>query len=198
MQSYDPTSTWLPHIILPPPSPKTKGVLIIPTVFPSVFLIGPTAEEVEEREDPPNDQKTLDALLSAGVAMIPSLMARAKVVGSYAGIRPATEHKDYQISIDREMNWITCGGIRSTGLTSCLGVADYVKDNVETLLGLPTEREGHPFDEVQDYANISRALHSAPKPRADTFEWKGIRYQITHPVTRFGRKAIVGSTGARL
>jgi glycerol-3-phosphate dehydrogenase len=44
----------------------------------------------------------------------------------YAGLRPATEHKDYVIEMLPDRRWITVGGIRSTGLTAALGIARHV------------------------------------------------------------------------
>jgi len=48
------------------------------------------------------------------------------VTAAYAGLRPASEHKDYQIRAYAERSWITVGGIRSTGLTGALGIARHV------------------------------------------------------------------------
>jgi glycerol-3-phosphate dehydrogenase len=48
------------------------------------------------------------------------------VTAIYAGLRPATEFKDYQIHVHDRLALITVGGIRSTGLTSALGTARYV------------------------------------------------------------------------
>ena len=44
----------------------------------------------------------------------------------YAGLRAASEHSDYQIFLRKEKNLITVGGIRSTGLTASMAIAQYV------------------------------------------------------------------------
>ena len=44
----------------------------------------------------------------------------------YSGLRPATEHRDYQITAWPGQQWITVGGIRSTGLTGSAGIGEYV------------------------------------------------------------------------
>ena len=49
-----------------------------------------------------------------------------EVLGTYSGLRPATEHRDYQIAARPAHRWITVGGIRSTGLTGAPGIAEYV------------------------------------------------------------------------
>ena len=51
------------------------------------------------------------------------LLAEQSVTAIYAGLRPATQFKDYQIEALPDRNWITVGGIRSTGLTGALGIA---------------------------------------------------------------------------
>jgi len=48
------------------------------------------------------------------------------VIGTYSGIRPATQHIDYQIRLVPEISFISVGGIRSTGLTAASGIAEYV------------------------------------------------------------------------
>ena len=57
--------------------------------------------------------------------MVPAL-ADAGVNAIYAGLRPATQFKDYVVEALADRNWITVGGIRSTGLTAALGIASHV------------------------------------------------------------------------
>lgn len=52
----------VPHIILPVPAEITKGIVVYPTAFGNV-LIGPTAEEQEDRVRAAVDTDTLQALL---------------------------------------------------------------------------------------------------------------------------------------
>jgi glycerol-3-phosphate dehydrogenase len=53
-------------------------------------------------------------------------LADHDVTAVYAGLRPATEFKDYQIHAHEGLNYITVGGIRSTGLSSALGTAKLI------------------------------------------------------------------------
>lgn len=48
------------------------------------------------------------------------------VTATYAGLRPASEKKEYRIRQVDGHNWISVGGIRSTGLTAALGIARHV------------------------------------------------------------------------
>jgi glycerol-3-phosphate dehydrogenase len=112
--------------IMPVPSEHTKGVMLARTVFGNL-LAGPTAEEQVDRDHEAVEQGQIEALISRAGRMLPDL-ARETVSALYAGLRPATEFRDYQMEALAERNWITVGGIRSTGLTGSLGIARHVAD----------------------------------------------------------------------
>ncbi len=111
-------------IILPVPSKRTKGIVLFPTIFGNM-MVGPTAEDQKSRNDSSVDTKTLSMLADKGKTMLPGL-ADIPVTATYAGIRPATDESPYRIRNDQKRNWITLGGIRSTGLTAALGLARHV------------------------------------------------------------------------
>ncbi|MEO9168127.1 MAG: FAD-dependent oxidoreductase, partial [Aestuariivirga sp.] len=119
-----PASKLLRAIVLPVPTERTKGVVLFPTIFGNL-AIGPTAEETDERENATNDTAILDKLKAIAVDMLPALK-NVDVTAIYAGLRPATEQSDYIIKAREDENWITVAGIRSTGLTSSLGIAQHV------------------------------------------------------------------------
>ncbi len=111
-------------IILPVPNERTKGVVLFRTIFGNL-AIGPTAEETDERTNPATDSATLAKLKSRAIEIVPAL-TDIDVTAVYAGLRPATHHKDYIIEAHKDKNWITVAGIRSTGLTGSLGIAQHV------------------------------------------------------------------------
>lgn len=111
-------------IILPVPTERTKGVLVCRTAYGNV-LAGPTAEDVDERESPTVDEAVLEGLVRRAQALVPGLAGHG-VNAVYAGLRPATESKDYRIEALADRGWITVAGIRSTGLTGSLGIASHV------------------------------------------------------------------------
>ncbi|HEY5363376.1 MAG TPA: NAD(P)/FAD-dependent oxidoreductase, partial [Aestuariivirga sp.] len=119
-----PASKLLRSIVLPVPTERTKGVVLFPTIFGNL-AIGPTAEETDERENATNDTASLDRLKATAIDMLPALKT-VDVTAIYAGLRPATEQSDYIIRAHDGENWITVAGIRSTGLTSSLGIAQHV------------------------------------------------------------------------
>ena len=111
------------HVILPVPSATTKGVVITRTAFGNV-LVGPTAEEQEDRTRATTDAATLRSLIETADAIVPGL-GRIPVTATYAGLRPASDEKAYRIRHLPDRNWLTLGGIRSTGMTASLGLAEH-------------------------------------------------------------------------
>jgi glycerol-3-phosphate dehydrogenase len=128
-------------ILLPVPTAQTKGVLVAPTVYGNV-LLGPTAEDIEDRSDTATTAAGLAALLAAGAAIVPGLV-REQVTATYAGLRAATEHRDYQIRVDSGLRYACVAGIRSTGLSASLGIAEYVADQMAGA-GLPLKERDDP------------------------------------------------------
>jgi glycerol-3-phosphate dehydrogenase len=119
----------MPTIVLPVPTERTKGVVLCPTIFGNV-IVGPTAEDQEDRERATVETDTLRSLLAEAALMVPAL-AGEPVTATFAGLRPATERRDYIIEALPARRWITVAGIRSTGLTAALGIAQYVEGLVE-------------------------------------------------------------------
>ena len=113
-------------ILLPVPTERTKGVLVSPTVYGNV-LLGPTAEDLEDRTDTDSTADGLAGLLRAGGAILPALLDE-EVTATYAGLRAATEHRDYQIRADADGRYICVGGIRSTGLSASMAIGEYVAE----------------------------------------------------------------------
>jgi glycerol-3-phosphate dehydrogenase len=122
---YDKTAAALAgHILLPVPNKVTKGIVVCRTAFGNL-IVGPTAEEQEDREHATVERSTLEALMKRGAEILPAL-ARHEVTAVYAGLRPATEEKHYRIRSDLAPDYICVGGIRSTGHSAALGIAAHV------------------------------------------------------------------------
>ena len=130
------------HIVLAVPTKITKGVLIAPTVFGNVML-GPTAEDVERKDDTGSTRAGLDYLRAEGARIMPELL-RHEVTAVYAGLRAATEHADYQLTVHAPEGYACAGGIRSTGLSASMAIAEHVRGQLEAA-GLRLEpKEGGP------------------------------------------------------
>ena len=115
------------HILLPVPTSRGKGVLVAPTVYGNV-LLGPTAERPRRPKTATGTTETgLEALRRQGSRILPALLDE-EVTTTYAGLRAATEHGDYQVELHPEQGYVCVGGIRSTGLTASLALAEHVTE----------------------------------------------------------------------
>lgn len=138
------------HIILPVPNKVTKGVVVCRTAFGNL-LVGPTAEDQEEREHATLVPETLEQLRKRGAEILPGLGAHA-VTAIYAGLRPATEFKDFQIRSHEGRHYITVGGIRSTGLSAALGIAAHVERLAGLTLDAPSTPVWPTVSNISEYA----------------------------------------------
>ena len=129
---YDKSAASLAHhILLPVPTEKTKGIVLCRTAFGNL-LVGPTAEDQDDRVTAALVPEALAALKARGEEILPALRDH-EVTTLYAGLRPATQYKEYRIKAHPDRALITVGGIRSTGLSSALGTAQHVRALAETL-----------------------------------------------------------------
>ena len=56
---------------------------------------------------------------------MPSLFDE-EITATYAGLRAAIDRTDYLIDVDPQARYVLVGGIRSTGLTSGMAIAEYL------------------------------------------------------------------------
>ena len=148
------------HIVLAVPTKITKGVLIAPTVFGNVML-GPTAEDVEHKDDTSSTAAGLDYLRGEGRRIMPELLEH-EVTAVYVGLRAATEHADYQVSIHADEGYACVGGIRSTGLSGSMAIAEHVRGLLEDAGLALSPRPGGPVELTMP--NIGEAF---TRPYAD-------------------------------
>ena len=113
-------------IVLPVPTARGKGVLVSPTIYGNVML-GPTSEDLQDRTATATSEAGFDFLLEKGRKLMPRLLDE-EVTATYSGLRAAIDHGDYLIEADPRQRYLLVGGIRSTGLTAGMAVAEYVRD----------------------------------------------------------------------
>lgn len=121
-----PAARLVTSIILPVPTEVTKGVVVARTIYGNV-LVGPTAEEQTDRDSATVEHDVLESLIRRAIRMIPAL-EHVPINAAYAGLRPASDRKEYRIRNDEQRHWITLGGVRSTGLTAALGLAAHAAE----------------------------------------------------------------------
>ena len=136
------------HILLPVPTERTKGVLVIPTVFGNL-LAGPTAEDLPLDSDRATDTtpEGLQAVLSGASRLLPGIVNQP-VIGAYAGARCNCVQGSYQIRFnDGGKGIVSVAGIRSTGFTASPALADYLIDGLRSQCGLSPESDTHAVKE---------------------------------------------------
>jgi glycerol-3-phosphate dehydrogenase len=117
----------LDRIILAVPTGATKGVLLAPTVFGNV-LLGPTAADIRDKDDTSSTREGLDYLRAEGKRIMPALLEH-EITAVYVGLRTATEQPDYRIEADGR--YVCVAGIRSTGLTASMAIAEHIRGELE-------------------------------------------------------------------
>jgi glycerol-3-phosphate dehydrogenase len=171
----------LNHVVLAVPTRTTKGVLVSPTVFGNLIL-GPTAEDVERKDDTSSTAEGLAYLRAEGARIVPELLSH-EVTAVYVGLRAATEHSDYQLTIHAPEGYACVGGIRSTGLTASMAIAEHVRTELGAA-GLPLRPKGDPAT-----IRIPNIGEFAPRP----YEERGPIVCFCERVTRAEIDAALGS-----
>ena len=115
------------HVIFPVPSGHSKGVLVIPTAG-GTTMIGPTAEELEDKEDDTTSTFNKEKIFALAKNMVSGISER-DLITSFSGSRPALEGGDFFIAIsEKAPNFIQASGIQSPGLTASPAVGEYIRD----------------------------------------------------------------------
>jgi len=114
-------------VIFPIPTKKSKGILVIPTVD-GTLMLGPTASEVEDKEDRATTTEGLQYILEHVRPMVPGIQLK-DIITSFVGLRPTIAGDDFYIARSQKVPaLIQAAGIQSPGLTSAPAIAEMVKD----------------------------------------------------------------------
>ncbi len=116
------------------PSALGKGVLVTPTAHGNL-LIGPTATDVEDKEQTPTTAKELSYLTKTAAQSVRELPLRS-VITSFSGLRAHEDGDDFIIgeAPDAE-NFFEAAGIESPGLTSAPAIGCYLAKLIADKLG---------------------------------------------------------------
>ncbi|HWR40743.1 MAG TPA: NAD(P)/FAD-dependent oxidoreductase [Patescibacteria group bacterium] len=107
-------------IIFQVPTKMGKGILVT-TTYHGNLMIGPDAQDIDDKEDVSTDEAALEAIVRAARKSVPGFDMK-KALTSFAGNRPVADCKDFVIE-ERPRNFLQLIGIDSPGLTSSPAIA---------------------------------------------------------------------------
>lgn len=174
------------------PTNMGKGILVTPTVD-GTLLIGPTAEDIEDRDDTRTTQEGLDKALQFGGVTWEKIPLR-DVITTFSGIRAHCDRDDFILGEAPDAPlFFNAGGIESPGLTSSPAIGEALARLVADRLHAKQnpkynpERRGIPkFREMTD-AQRAQAIAANPDYakiicRCETVTEAEIREAIRRPV----------------
>jgi len=109
------------HLLFPLPSKTSKGVLVTRTSDGNP-MIGPTAEDVEDKEDLSTSEAGLEKVLASARRLVPSVNAN-DIIAYFAGLRPVAGDDFIIRREEKAPGFINVAGIQSPGLTAAPAVA---------------------------------------------------------------------------
>lgn len=159
-----------PRIVLPVPSKVGKGVLVSPTIYGNVML-GPTAQDLDDRTATGTSEDGFAFLLEKGARIMPALLDE-EVTAAYAGLRAAVHvdgalFEDYLVDVDAAQRYVLVGGIRSTGLTASLALAEHVTGLLAAAGPGSTGLDLAPRADLPSPVTMPNLGEAFPRPYAD-------------------------------
>ncbi|RHV62794.1 FAD/NAD(P)-binding oxidoreductase [Clostridium sp. OM02-18AC] len=117
------------HTIFQLPTKMGKGVLVSPTVHGNL-LTGPTATDIEDKEQTATDAKELDSLMSRAALSVKGIPFR-QVITSFAGLRAHEDGDDFVIGeVSDAPGFFDAAGIESPGLSSAPAIGQWLAEKV--------------------------------------------------------------------
>ncbi len=135
------------HTIFRCPSKMGKGILVSPTVDGNL-LLGPTAENIEDKADTSTTQSGLMSVRTQAGEQVRGIDF-SKVITSFTGLRATGSTGDFIIGL--KDGFMNVAGIESPGLSSAPAIAEYVIDMLDGAGALAQKKK--------DYDPIRRPLH---------------------------------------
>ncbi|MCF0127986.1 MAG: NAD(P)/FAD-dependent oxidoreductase [Pseudobutyrivibrio sp.] len=126
------------------PSKMGKGVLVTPTVHGNL-LVGPTAEDIDDKEGVNTTMTGLDSLGVTSALSVKNVPLR-QVITSFAGLRAHEAGDDFVIGeADDAKGFFNAAGIESPGLSSAPAIGEMVAGLVADFLGAAENKNFNPI-----------------------------------------------------
>lgn len=159
------TSCKTSHIVYPIPTPETRGKLLLQTIHGNM-LLGPTAEDLEDKEDHSVTAEELEGIIRDCKRLVPNIRVEDAIT-QYCGLRPNRIPAGFHIGFGKKTKgYFGITGIRSTGVSTCLGIAKYVVKMFQEE-GVKLERNFN-FNPVRK--GIERYSEASPERKAQLIE----------------------------
>ncbi len=125
-----------------------KGVLITPTVHGNL-LTGPTAVDIEDKENTQTTADGLADLLKRVAVSVPTVPTR-QIITSFTGLRAHwTEHEFIIKEVEGAPGFIDVAGIESPGLSSSPAIGEYVAELVQGI---------YPMEKKADFKAVRKGI----------------------------------------
>lgn len=113
------------RIIYPIPTPETRGKLLLQTIHGNM-LLGPTAEDLEDKEDHSVTAEELEGVERDCKKLVPRIRVQDTIT-QYCGLRPNRIPAGFHIGFGQHTEgYFGITGVRSTGVSTSIGIAKYV------------------------------------------------------------------------
>jgi len=144
-------------VIFRAPTEMGKGVLFAPTVYGNM-LAGPTAEDIDDKQDKATSREGLDYVISGAKQYVPGIDRRSAIT-VFAGLRAVSPTHDFIIGKSEKVeNFVNVAGIESPGLTAAPAIALHIK---KLLLSMGLSGEKNPEatltrEPIEVFANATK------------------------------------------
>lgn len=148
------------HTIFQCPTKMGKGILVSPTVDGNL-LIGPTAEDIDDKDDTSTTLKGLNTVKTFSVKSCPSVSSRDAIT-SFSGLRAHPVTDDFILGPSKvNPQFIHASGIESPGLSSAPAIAEYLAGVITEAIGNVEKNEN--FNGKRE--NIFRFRHASDEEK---------------------------------
>lgn len=132
------------NVVFQVPTEKGKGILVT-TTFHGNFMIGPNAEEIEDKDALETTMESLEHIVETARKSIKNFDIRRSLT-TFSGIRAVSSRNDFIIEESKVKGFINVAGIDSPGLTSSPAIAVRVVEILmESDIKLNENRNYNPY-----------------------------------------------------
>lgn len=122
------------RLIYPAPMKKTKGIGILPTIDKNL-LLGPTAEDIDDKEDCSTTREGMRYILEETKAVCPAI-DESKIIANFAGLRAVADTNDFILGATEIRGFFQAAGIQSPGLSSAPSIAQELAGQISEYLNV--------------------------------------------------------------